>query len=174
MPFYPPKKRAGDLPSSATVAGAGSGLGVLVAVLAPGRVVGRGSVGWCSFCGTWIGGSYRLAASALHWLSNASWDGKAGFSAANVPPCLLAAATWLLRWLCHLSALPNLHQNIPIIPNPRPAGQGPATQQGDERRPTAKRAGVRAFHLRGRALTRAAVAGQGPCHISRGFCLSRY
>jgi len=45
MPFFPPQKRAGDLPSSATVAGAGSGLGVLVFVLAPQRVVGRGGLG---------------------------------------------------------------------------------------------------------------------------------
>ena len=44
-PSSRPEKQHRDLPSSATVAGAGSGLGVLVFVLPPGRVAGKGGLG---------------------------------------------------------------------------------------------------------------------------------
>jgi len=52
------------------------------------------------------------------------------------------------------------------VANSRPAG--PATQRGAASRPTVKRAGDASSHTRGRALKQAAVAGKGPCHVSRG------
>ena len=51
-----------------------------------------------------------------------------------------------------------------------PSGARNAAEGRAAARPLA--GGQKAVHLRGRALKRAAVAGQGPCHVSRGFCLS--
>ena len=48
------------------------------------------------------------------------------------------------------------------IPKANPRPTGPATQQVGDRRPTAKRAGEREFHLRGRALQASGGGRAGP------------
>ena len=58
------------------------------------------------------------------------------------------------------------------IPAPNPRRTGPATQQRDAPPPDRLRAGKRPSLCEDGPSTRAAVAGQGPCHVSRGFCPS--
>ena len=89
-------------------------------------------------------------------------------AAAGIPPAATPPPPFgkggLQRWvLPGGGCLPAAHCSRPTAD---PNRTGPATQPGGDRRPPT--GGRKGDHRRGRALKQAAVAGKGPCHVSRG------
>ena len=110
MPFYPPQKRAGDLTSSATVAGAGSSLAVLRFACLPD--LGRKSVsppqkraGDLTSSATVASAGSNLAVLRFSCLPGLGGSGATWLRSVFLPPGFRQqTGCWLLRltsgWLC--------------------------------------------------------------------------